>query len=84
MQRWGELCRSWGEVADETTTMSARALKAKAMLLCTEEYLVRMMEQNPETAQKKVTKRLGQIGDKFQYTDVHPGIRQKVRDLCGL
>ena len=79
-----ELSQRLGLAVDSTTAEAAKKAMGAAKLLCTEEYLVRMIEQHPDEAVRKVTKRMGQINEDFKYTAIHAAIRAKVRELTGL
>ena len=84
LQAYTKACASMGAPCCTDVTSRAAEVCVQALVLNTEEYMVRQVEQQPTRAQQKLTQRLRQITDKFDYTKIHPTIRTKVFEITGM
>ena len=84
LQAYTKACASMGAPCCTDVTSRAAEVCVQALVLNTEEYMVRQVEQQPTRAQQKLTQRLRQITDKFDYTKIQPTIRTKVFEITGM
>ena len=69
---------------DEALKDEVDKIHKEAMVLNTEEYFVRLIEENADGLNRKLARRQMQIVGKFEYTEIHQIIRERVKEVTNL